>query len=188
MKQAYDAMAAEQKWLAGELGLAAGDGDPLDADPALKKRVLDGDVPRDVAEALVQTRAATKLRDENVRVSNEKTELQRAQDAATQEVANLGAQLRAADPVNFEAKLAVLTPSIRLIQQNFAPSRWVQEIEKLYRATPVTAPAAKPVARIGTMPLRPTGGNSSEVGRKPKTDIEAFEMGIEEANRRQGGY
>jgi hypothetical protein len=186
MKQAYDAMAAEQKWLAGELGLAAGDADPLDVDPALKKRVIEGDVPRDVAEALVQTRAATKLREENTRASNERTELQRAQDTATQEVAALGASLRAQDPANFDAKLAVLTPSIRLIQQNFAPSRWVQEIEKLYRATTVTAPRPAPVPKIGAMPLRPTGGNPSDVARKPKNDLEAFDMGIEEANRRLG--
>jgi hypothetical protein len=187
MRQAYDAMATEQKWLAEQLGLAAAGGDPLDSDPELKARVLAGDVPRDVAESLVQTRAQTKLREENNRTTTEQTQQQQAVAAATQEVAKLGASLRAADSLNFDAKLALLTPSIRLIQNTLPPSRWTQEIEKLYRATPNPPRVVPKVpAKIGNMPLRPTGGNSSDVARIPKTDVEAFDMGIEEANRRLG--
>ena len=51
---------------------------------------------------------------------------------------------------------------------------------------PAATQPAKAPAKIGAMPLRPTGGNSADVTRKPKDEFEAFDLGLEEANRRLG--
>jgi hypothetical protein len=178
MRQAYDAMATEQAWLAKELGLTPTGGDALDADPELKQRVRDGDVPRDVAEQLLAARAAQKLVAANREQAAAQTQAQTARQQAEQQghaqIRELGTNLRSRD-ADFEAKVKAIGPAVALIQQRLPPDQWAQAIYEVYTQTP-----APPKVRssVSPMPLRPTG-SSPALTRKPKSDMDAFEMGLE---------
>lgn len=186
MKQAYDAMQTEQAWLAKQLGLTAPGYDPLDEDPELKQKVADGLVPREVAERTIAAERAAKLREtrqaRETETEKQAREYREAVQAATQEIAVLGTQLKAADPVGFPARLAAITPGIRVIQAKLPPSEWPSAIKELFDETPAPTPVPRP--RVGNMPLRPAGHAAGNMQRKPTNDMEAFEAGLAAASGR----
>lgn len=183
MRQAYDAMATEQKWLAEQLGIKAQDYDPLDADPELKKRVLDGETPRDVAERIVAANAQARLATERA-APKPKTQAELEQEGV-QAVAAVAAELRAADP-DYEAKLPAMAAGVAIIRANLPPEKWAGAIKELHAKTPKPVAARQPAP--ARAPIRPSGTGAGGAGmqQKPASDMDAFEMGLAQANAQRG--
>lgn len=190
MRQAFDAMFEEQKWLAEQLGLPVYGldgkivGDPLSVDPVMLKRVTDGEVPRDVALQAIAARRATEL---TTARSTASTATQQAADAKTAglDAVKVAAQKLVTDEglATFQAKQALLAPLVAAVQKNLPPNEWATEIDRLFRATKLPAAAAAPPPKDPLAPIRPNQrGSEGRFVAKPKDDFDAFDMGVAAAN------
>lgn len=184
MRVAYDAMQKEMAWLGKTLGLEAPGVDPLEAHADLKQQVAEGDITRAAALELASHRASARLGTEHQQQTQrqQQQEQQLASDRETARVGlnTLGQSLQAADPAHFDAKIAMLAPTIGIIRESLPPSRWVAVLHAAYLKcpTPAAAPAPAAVPRPGHVPLRPSGAPSASHTRQPKNDLEAFEIGL----------
>ncbi|GAB3054146.1 hypothetical protein [Stenotrophomonas tumulicola] len=176
MAAAYDRMQGELQWLGKQLGREAPGFDPLSAHPDLTGRVTSGDITRDVALELAQHRQQGQLQQTHAQAQQQ--DMQYQQGLAS--VQQLGTQLSAGDP-QFQHKLAMLGPSIDIIQRTLPPAQWAQEIHRAYLAIPAVAAApvaAAAPARAAPNPIRPNGG----APLAPKVTPEnAFDLGVQAA-------
>jgi hypothetical protein len=193
LNQAFDAMQDELRRLGGILGREISAVDPLAVDPELLDRVKKGEVGRE--EALRTLRAETEarlLREGQQRQTTAQTAQQAQADAvaAVTAVGNaLAAELETAFPGKgaelYAAKLTVLAPSIRLIRETTPPAEWPERITNLWKATPQPAAAAKPKTAPTQSPTRPGNHTSHSITAKPKSDVDAFSIGLALANERR---
>ncbi|MGA0588087.1 hypothetical protein ACO2Q2_13300 [Dyella sp. KRB-257] len=194
MGVAFDAMLNEVVELGRKIGREVpGLVDPLAAHPDLAEEVEQGDITRKRALEIISQRvSAQHLQEANTRRETQE-QWNTARDAALTNIQQLNDTLKAADP-DFARKLPLLQPALDLITTTMHPSQWHAAVQQAYAkipalppvaAAPAPAPApARSNARppVSHMPARPTGINAS-MQAKPKTDLEAFEMGL---NRLKG--
>ncbi len=189
MMEAYNQLRGQCSELAQKLGLPAEGVDPLDADPELKARVEKGDMNRDDAERIVAGEAQRKLVEQRDARTRETGAKKNAIDKGVEDIKALGAELAGADPENYAAKLKYLGPSIAIIQQKMAPHEWKDAIRKLYNESPAPPRVVVPIpSREDSQPLRPTPVASHQVTSKATSDMDAFEKGLELANKVGGGW
>jgi hypothetical protein len=184
MTVAFDTMLQEVAELGKQLGREVpGIVDPLQAHPDLQQEVSEGDLTRKRALEIAAQRATAAAT--NARDTARSTQIQHeaAVNQALNDVKALNDQLKAGDS-DFARKLALLQPTLDVIRETVHPSQWVARIERAYRAlpplpaaAPAPAPATAPRVPVSHMPVRPTGGNLT-MRQKPKSDLEAFEMGL----------
>ena len=179
MGRAYDTMLAELQFLGQKLGREAPGFDPLSAHPDLAEKVASGDLERAAAVELVQHRQRGALQTEQQQNQQRVSQSQEAEQLGLQAVADLGAQLRTADP-QFQQKFAYLAPTVEIIQATMPPAQWAAAIHQAYQrlpAIPAAAPAA-PVAR----PNNPARASAAPaVPATPKNPADAFAFGVAEA-------
>nr|WP_313216104.1 hypothetical protein [Stenotrophomonas geniculata] len=184
MADAYDRMQGELQWLARELGREAPGFDPLSVHPDLAGRVTSGDITRDVALELAQHRQTGQLQQSQTQAQQDRQQQDVQYQQGLVSVQQLGAQLRAGD-AQFDQKLALLAPTIDIIQRTLPPAQWQTEIHRAYLALPATAvaapAAAAPVARSAPNPVR---ANSAAPVAQQITPENAFDMGVQAARAR----
>lgn len=179
MARAYETMQAELQFLGQKLGREAPGFDPLSAHPDLAEKVASGDLTREVAAELVQSRQRGVLQTEHQQNQHRASQAEQAQQQALQEVAAIGQQLRAADP-QFQQKFAFLAPTVEIIQATLPPAQWATAIQQAYQRMPaIAAPApAAPAAR----PNNPARASAAPaVPATPKNPADAFSYGVAEA-------
>jgi len=177
MLSGYNAALAEVQALGQALGLPTPGGpDPLETHADLKKLVDEQDITREAALEIARSRQTEKLRKAADDTRANAGQQEAAVNAALQRVTALGSQLRAADPTGFDAKFKIASPMIARIQKTLPPDQWVDAIKEHWDALPVL-PVAQAKPAVSTQPLRPTGASAGQV-RKPKNDVEAFELGV----------
>lgn len=181
MRQAYDAIAAEQKWLAEKLGIEAPGYDPLDQHADLKASVDSGDMTRKAALEVAQARRVQGMATESQQRTQQQAEQQQRIQQAAGKVTALGQQWAASDP-HYAAKLPALKQQLEVIRQYVAPEGWAAAVEAFYKTIPNPAPKPPPP----NSPARATGVPSGGVAPKLSTD-NAFDMGLQEAARRGVG-
>lgn len=173
LQQAYDYISGEQAKLAKQLGKAAPGHDPLAEHTDLRDAVESGDMTEQYAHELAERRAA-EARFNASRERQQATQTQQqAMERAVADVNTLNAELAQSDP-QFKAKLERLAPTLNVIKDSVPPAQWAPAIRKLFAETVIEQPKPKPP--VGAVPLRPTAAGTQT--RKPKTDEEAFEMGV----------
>ncbi|MBE5272124.1 hypothetical protein [Stenotrophomonas sp. B2] len=185
MAEAYERMQGELQWLGQQLGREAPGFDPLSAHPDLAGRVSSGDISRDVALELAQHRQAGQLQQSHTQAQQERQQQDLQYQQGLASVQQLGAQLRAGD-AQFDQKLALLAPTIDIIQRTLPPAQWPAEIHRAYLALPATAVAAPaapatPVARSAPNPVR---ANSAAPVAPKITPENAFDIGVQAARAR----
>jgi len=179
MNRAYDTMQAELQFLGQKLGREAPGFDPLSAHPDLAEKVASGDLTREVAAELVQSRQRGVLQTEHQQNQHRASQAEQAQQQALQEVAAIGQQLRAGDP-QFQQKFAFLAPTVEIIQATLPPAQWATAIQQAYQRLPaIAAPApAAPAARPNN-PARASAAPAAPA--TPKNPADAFSYGVAEA-------
>ena len=184
MADAYERMQGELQWLGQQLGREAPGFDPLSAHPDLAGRVTSGDITRDVALELAQHRQTGQLQQSHTQAQQDRQQQDLQYQQGLASVQQLGTQLRAGD-AQFHQKLALLAPTIDIIQRTLPPAQWQTEIHRAYLALPATAvaapAAAAPVARNAPNPIRA----SSAAPVAPQiTPDNAFDIGVQAARAR----
>lgn len=183
LKRAWDYHQAESARLAKLIGKETHGYDPLDEHPDLKKAVEDEDMDRKYALELAERRAAERRGAEHNARSGEEEQLRRAYQQGAADVTALNAELSAADP-QFKAKLNILAPSLQVLRETVHPSQWAPTIRRLFAETVVpSAPESRKPAP-GHVPIRP-GGAVGSVTKQPKSELDAFNQGLEEFDRRR---
>lgn len=192
LTKAREFLAGELAWLDGQLGITPAGKDPLEGHPDLQEKVRTGAMDKADAEAWANDRntrnARTKL-EERTRTQAEELEAQRAElNTGVNELKTLGATLKAKDGAEvFEAKMAMITPALTLMQSRSKPSEWAGLARELYdkavyRAKTVDTP--KP-PRVGIQPNRQTvAASAGQVVRQPTDAMDAFDLGVTEARER----
>lgn len=184
MADAYERMQGELQWLGQQLGREAPGFDPLSAHPDLAGRVNSGDITRDVALELAQHRQTGQLQQNHTQAQQERQQQDLQYQQGLTSVQQLGAQLRAGD-AQFDQKLALLAPTIDIIQRTLPPAQWQTEIHRAYLALPATAvaapAAAAPIARSAPNPVR---ANSAAPVAPKITPENAFDIGVQAARAR----
>lgn len=186
MGVAFDAMLNEVVELGRKLGRdVPGLVDPLAAHPDLADEVGQGEITRKRALEII----AQRVNERHTQESNTRRETQvqwtQARDTALTNIQQLNDTLKAADP-DFARKLPLLQPALDLITTTLHPSQWPAAVQKAYSQIPVLPPVAAPAPAaapagsrppVSHMPARATGVNAA-MRAKPKSDAEAFEMGL----------
>jgi len=172
----------EVKHWAKLLGKEAPGVDPLADHKDLQEAVEAGDTTRALALELANQRAIAARQTEASQRTAAQTQKQQEFEAAKVDAIKtltvMGDTLKGADPAYLQ-KIANLGPAIKLIQENLHPSQWAAAFQKAYSELPAIAdPTPKPAA-VGPVPLRPTGAGGNGQIREPKTDLEAFQMGVQ---------
>lgn len=184
MADAYERMQGELQWLGQQLGREAPGFDPLSAHPDLAGRVNSGDITRDVALELARHRQTGQLQQSHTQAQYDRQQQDLQYQQGLVSVQQLGAQLRAGD-AQFGQKMALLMPSIELIQRTLPPAQWQAEIHRAYLALPATAvaapAAAAPVVRSAPNPIR---ANSAAPVAPQITPENAFDLGVQAAKDR----
>lgn len=184
MADAYERMQGELQWLGQQLGREAPGFDPLSAHPDLAGRVNSGDITRDVALELAQHRQTGQLQQSHTQAQQDRQQQDLQYQQGLASVQRLGTQLRAGD-AQFDQKLALLAPTIDIIQRTLPPAQWQTEIHRAYLALPATAvaapAAAAPVARSAPNPIR---ANSAAPVAPQITPDNAFDIGVQAARDR----
>lgn len=187
MKKAHALLGQEYAWLSRRLGIAEVNVDPLMGFDDLRKKVDSGAMDlEDAVETAKLREQAQRTQQATQQATQSQEQRAAAEREALADIAELGETLRAADPA-FDTKLAALTPTIARIQANTPPQEWRRRIGEAYRALPAPAsakPAARPVVRVGGQPLRPVGAGGQPMDRKPKDELDAFQMGVQAAKQR----
>jgi hypothetical protein len=187
MNKAFDTMVNELGWLAQQLGRELpGVVDPLAAHQDLAQEVQNGYITKDRALELARVRATDARRTEADQRNKQEDEQKRVYDQSMSDVAALNNKLKAEDP-DFDRKFQLLLPTLDVIRNNTPPAQWVDAIQRAWKLVPALPPIAPPPAapvrpRVGAMPVRPTGASQS-MQRQPKSDIEAFDMGVASVSR-----
>jgi len=187
MNKAFDTMVNELGWLAQQLGRELpGVVDPLAAHQDLAQEVQNGYITKDRALELARVRATDARRTEADQRNRQEDEQKRVYDQSMSDVAALNNKLKAEDP-DFDRKFQLLLPTLDVIRNSTPPAQWVAAIQRAWALVPALPPAAPPPAppvrpRVGAMPVRPTGASQS-MQRQPKSDIEAFDMGVASVSR-----
>jgi len=178
MNRAYETMEAELKFLGEKLGREAPGFDPLAAHPDLAEKVKTGDMDRAAAVELVQHRQRGVLQTEQQQNQQRVSQSKQEEDKGLQAVADLGAQLRTADP-QFQQKFAYLAPTVEIIQATMPPAQWAAAIQQAYQRLP-PIPAAAPA--VATRPNNPARASAAPaVPATPKNPADAFSFGVAEA-------
>ncbi len=181
--KAFDAIMGQAAEIAKVLGREIpGVVDPLSEFPDLQARIEDdADEPLTRKDAL-ELAQLRKMRD----VSTQRAAATTTQDAADREandraieVRDLGASLKAANPVEFAAKLPLLQPLIDDVIASLPPAQWAATIRRAYAAivVPTAAPTPAPTPRTPA-PVRPTGGTGGGFDKKPGSALEALDMAL----------
>ncbi|MFX1724998.1 hypothetical protein [Stenotrophomonas sp. AS1] len=178
MNRAYETMEAELKFLGEKLGREAPGFDPLAAHPDLAEKVKTGDLDRAAAVELVQHRQRGVLQNEQQQNQQRLSQSQQAEQMGLQAVADLGAQLRTADP-QFQQKFAYLAPTVEIIQSTMPPAQWAAAIQQAYQRLPPIPAAAPAVASRPNNPARASAAPA--VPATPKNPTDAFAFGVAEA-------
>lgn len=178
MNRAYETMEAELKFLGEKLGREAPGFDPLAAHPDLAEKVKTGDLDRAAAVELVQHRQRGVLQNEQQQNQQRLSQSQQAEQMGLQAVADLGAQLRTADP-QFQQKFAYLAPTVEIIQSTMPPAHWAAAINQAYQRLPPIPAAAPAVAARPNNPARASAAPA--VPATPKNPSDAFAFGVAEA-------
>ncbi|MGE8247290.1 MAG: hypothetical protein ACN6RA_14845 [Stenotrophomonas maltophilia] len=178
MNRAYETMEAELKFLGEKLGREAPGFDPLAAHPDLAEKVKTGDMDRAAAVELVQHRQRGVLQTEQQQNQQRVSQSQQEEDKGLQAVADLGAQLRTADP-QFAQKFAYLAPTVEIIQATMPPAQWAAAIHQAYQRLPPIPAAAPAVAARPNNPARASAAPA--VPATPKNPSDAFSFGVAEA-------
>lgn len=178
MAAAFDSMQAELAWLGKKIGREAPGFDPLSAHPDLAERVKTGDMNRADAVEMVQHRQRGVLQQEHQQNLQRVSQSEQAAQQGLQAVADLGAQLRTADP-QFTQKFAYLKPTVEIIQATMPPAQWAAAIHQAYQHLP-PVPAAAPV--VASRPNNPARASAAPaVPATPKNPADAFSFGVAEA-------
>lgn len=184
MGEAYERMQGELQWLGKQLGREAPGFDPLTAHADLAGKVGSGDLSRDAALEIARYRQNDQLQASNVQAQQQRYQQQLESTQGLAQVQQLGQTLRASDPA-FEQKMAMLAPTLGLIQNNLAPAQWAAALHQAYQELPaVPAPpavAAAPVQRSAPNPIRPSGGAPVAPQVTPEN---AFDIGVQIARER----
>ncbi|WP_312237318.1 hypothetical protein [Stenotrophomonas sp.] len=178
MNRAYETMEAELKFLGEKLGREAPGFDPLAAHPDLAEKVKTGDLDRAAAVELVQHRQRGVLQQEHQQNQHRATQSEQAEQQGLQAVAELGNQLRTADP-QFQQKFAYLAPTVEIIQATMPPAQWAAAIQQAYQRLPALPAAAPAVAARPNNPARASAAPA--VPATPKNPADAFSFGVAEA-------
>lgn len=178
MNRAYETMEAELKFLGEKLGREAPGFDPLAAHPDLAEKVKTGDLDRAAAVELVQHRQRGVLQQEHQQSQQRASQSELAEQQGLQAVADLGAQLRTADP-QFQQKFAYLAPTVEIIQATMPPAQWAAAIQQAYQRLPAIPAAAPAVAARPNNPARASAAPA--VPATPKNPADAFSFGVAEA-------
>lgn len=178
MAAAFDSMQQELAWLGKRIGREAPGFDPLSEHADLAEKVASGDLTREVAAELVQSRQRGVLAKEHQATQQQTAQAQQLEQQGLQAVAALGNQLRTSDP-QFQQKFAFLQPTVEIIQSTMHPSQWAGAIQQAYQRLPaIPAPAPAAAAR----PNNPARASSAAaVPATPKNPLDAFTFGVAEA-------
>lgn len=178
MNDAFDAMTKEVTWLGKQLGReVTGLVDPLADHKDLVTEVDDATLTRARALEIAQQRAqAARSGEQQQRQIHQQQHADAVRQAMDVDIAALNDKLKAADPA-FLQKLPLLQPALNIIKANLPPQQWAQAVERAYRELPAMA-APPPKPPISAMPIRPTG-SGVPMRREPKTDMEAFQFGLD---------
>lgn len=179
MSAAFDSMLGAVQALGQKLGREVpGLVDPLAGHADLQQAVNEGAVDRRYALELAQQRAhAARLQERGDRIGQQQAE-QQATAQAMQGVNALNDRLKAEDP-DFARKLPYLQPALDAIRASVPPQHWPQAIETAYRRLPALPPmVAAPPAAPAVSHISPRHPGNVAMQRAPKTDMEAFEMGV----------
>jgi hypothetical protein len=152
--------------------------DPLAAHPDLQKEVEAGDLTRERALEIAQSRSAGTLLRGRIARDEQNTAAQQAQVAGKSALNTLEAKLKAADP-DYLRKREFFLPAVRRIVAKYPPDQWAAEAERAYTEIPALPPvqaAPAPAPRPPPGPVR--GGARMQVAEVPKDPMEALEMGI----------
>lgn len=181
MGKAFDAMLQEVQWLGQQLGREVpGLVDPLKDHADLSSAVDNGDITRKHALEVAQARVTQQRVAQRSEVQAKQTVAQQSEAAAVASVNALDQRLRA-DPA-YAAKMQALTSSgaFAWIKENIPPEKWAPAIEREWQRTAVAAPAPAAKPAVGHVPLRPVRP-SAGMAVQPKSDMEAFELGLRAA-------
>lgn len=182
-EQTFDRLLDVVKTLGKELGRTVpGMVDPLEDYPDLKTMVENMDITAEAAAEIAHARTTNKAREVQSQQQNQQTELQQATQFGVNQAIEFERQMQAADPY-YAAKFQALLPTIGVIKRTVHPSQWAQEIAQAYALLPnpvAVAPAPAPAKpRISHIPARAGVTASNTVKAEPKSDVEAFMMGVE---------
>lgn len=189
MGQAAELMFQEVAGMFKALGRELpGQVDPLQDHPDLAGAVEAGEMTRKYALETARARAVEARTSEQSQRQNEQLEFQRAETDARAKLNTLGQSLHTADPQQYLAKYPALIPGMKLIRERFHPSEWEARTFQLYQELPYTPPSiqqppAQPQApakpKVGSVPIRPTGGNGAMRPQVPNDPVAAFKFGVE---------
>ena len=179
----FDRLLDVVKTLGKELGRSVpGMVDPLEDYPDLQTMVENMDITVEAAAEIAHSRTVNKARQVQSTQQNQQTELQQATQQGVNQAIEFENQMKAADP-HYAAKFQALLPTIGVIKRTVHPSQWAQEIATAYAlipnpaAAPAPAPPVKP--RISHVAARTGVTASTAVRAEPKSDAEAFMMGVD---------
>ncbi len=193
--RALDFMQREIAALARMLGKPVPGVNMLEGHQDLIDEVATGRLSPERAQEIAGARNAHQFQTLESRANQEHEQTVRAQQQAraqgVQALNQLGAQLKAADPVAYEAKRAILVNSLKPVFAKIPPNEWAATFKRAYDALPAPAaprvipptPASikgSPAGGGGNTPLRasnPAGGAAPA----PKSLAEAIDLGIQQA-------
>jgi len=121
------------------------------------------DIDRATALELANRRNKEKIGTVSATVRNDQDAAARAQTDGLNAVAELGKELRAADP-QFDAKFAIIAPLVTDMQQMYPPGQWPGLIRQLWARIPAVAAPAPVVPTPRTVtPLRPASTSAGQI-------------------------
>lgn len=163
--------------------------DPLKAHPDLLAAIQAGKITREYANEMARTRNQGQFRQQITTAAS--AEQQRA-EAARQEVATAQADLNAleeqlmASDTQYEAKKAIILPTLKVLFPQIRPSAWKDAFQKAYREVKVAAPAQRRVVngRPNQQPLRANktvaggGGGNLSTSTEPTSALDAVNAAL----------
>lgn len=189
-KQARENLLREVAVLDQRLGDKTDRYDPLEAHDDLKQRVRKGELDEADAVEIARLRAAQAQTQQQsqaqAQAQQEQARQQQERDAGLQALHQLGAELKASDPVNFQRKMAAIKGAIEAALPNVPPSQWAAHARALYQGVQLPAPPPAP-PRVGKQPVRQgaatigAAGGGSVHRNQPIDPLAAFDQGVEEA-------
>lgn len=146
--------------------------------PDLVQRVQNGDIDRRTALELVRAREQAQALQQQQQTYAQSQQEERSIQAATQQLDQLGQQLRAQDP-DFPRKFEAMKSFIPVIAENQPPAQWAASFLRAYQG--LNLPPAMPAATglpPSPQPLHGvrTGGNNLRA--EPKTAEEAVAQAL----------